>query len=200
MKAPTSALVRPTTPSNGAITFCVLDVELGPVEGALKALLLALDLAEIGKRDIELGLGGGAPVDQGLLAVDFDFSKPKIGVGGADRSLDLLHHRLVGVILDPIEDVAFLHHRAFLEQDFLKEAGDAGADVDFLDGNQAPGIEQARPQVADLGGFDHDGGRRHVLALGDSGRRLHQNRRADQCQSTEKTSVFSHRPTPRLPP
>src|SRR5262249_37203060 len=134
----------------------------------------------------------GVLVHQVLRALQLDLAEGLRRLAALERALRLLDRGFVQTLLDTIERRAFLDRVALLEQHFFQEARHPRADLDFIDGIDAPDeIERIGDRsLLDLDDADRDGGGLLLLSVGG------QNEAADDESGAKPSNV--HVSSPRV--
>ncbi len=128
----------------GAVIVGVAEVDVGGLQVGIGDDLRALRARLSCRALVEQGPGRGIRLHQLLRASELCGRIGNVTLCLQQRALRLLHCRLEGFRLDPIEDVALLDDLTLLEQDGLEESGNAGADLHPPDGLH-PAHEFGRP-------------------------------------------------------
>ena len=140
----------------GEIDLGVAQRRLGLGESGLGLELLGQPLVG---GDLRAGLGR-----QELLgALQLHVGVGQGGLGGGALGLALVDDGLVGRGVDLEQDLAFLDGVAVVEFAGAEEAGDAGAQLDLVDGLRASDELALRRERTHFSGLNQDGGRRRLL-------------------------------------
>ena len=143
----------------------VAQVQLGVVQGGLRALQVGGGFARGVLLFLEVAAGDGVVRQQALAAGQFRGGVRRAGLGGRQGGGGAVHFGRVRARVDGEEHVALLDDAAVLEVHGRQGAGHQRADVDAVDGFQAAGIAlPVHDGLAD--DFSHLDGRGGGGALG----------------------------------
>ena len=122
----------------------VAEVDVGGLQVGIRDDLRALRARLSCRALVEQGPGRGIRLHQLLRASELCGRIGNVTLCLQQRALRLLHCRLEGFRLDPVQDVTLLDDLTLLEQDSLEEPGDTGSNLHPLNGLYPP-YEFSRP-------------------------------------------------------